>query len=221
MKLLLDRKATVAIAAFAVVAGLGACKKNDQSAADTMAVKRDSAAGSATAPAMATPTTDPAAMAAATPAPAWSNAAILGFTWAANNDEIAMGQLGETKATNPAVKAFARRLVADHKAMMADGKTLATKIDAAGDTTTNDAKDLMSHGRDEVKDLTDKAAGADWDKNYMDKMVDDHQKVLDKLQDAAKNATNADLRAALEKATGKVQQHLTKAKDVIANSLKS
>jgi len=52
------------------------------------------------------------------------------------------------------------------------------------------------------------------------KMIDDHQKVLDKLQDAAKNTTNTDLRASLEKATGKVQQHLTKAQDIKANVLK-
>jgi hypothetical protein len=50
-------------------------------------------------------------------------------------------------------------------------------------------------------------------------MIDDHQKVLDKLQDAAKNTTNADLRRA-RKATGEVQQHLTKAQDIKTNVLK-
>jgi len=38
--------------------------------------------------------------------------------------------------------------------------------------------------------------------------------VLDKLQDAAKNTNDADLRGGLEKATGKVQEHLTKAQDL-------
>ncbi len=47
-------------------------------------------------------------------------------------------------------------------------------------------------------------------------MIDDHKKVLDKLQDAAKNTTDPEVRAALEKATGKVQQHLTKAEDIKA-----
>ena len=44
--------------------------------------------------------------------------------------------------------------------------------------------------------MTDKAKGADWGKNYIDKMIDDHQKVLDKLQDAAKNTNDADVRSA-------------------------
>jgi putative membrane protein len=229
MKLIRERKTTVAIAALAVAAGLGACKKSDQYAADTAAARSDSAAGAMTPPANAMRTdtgamarTDTGAMAgSANSAPANSDAAVLGFATAANNGEIALGQLGITKATNPAVKAFARRMVTDHKAMLADAKKLETKVGAMADTTANDAKDLMNHGKDEIKDLTDKAAGADWDKDYMNKMVDDHQKVLDKLQDAAKNNTNADVRAALEKATGKVQQHLTKAKDIVSNTLKS
>ena len=97
---------------------------------------------------------------------------------------------------------------------------MAAKLSATADTAVDNVRDLMNHVRDEVKDLTEKAAGADWDKDFINKMIDDHQKVLDKLQDAAKNTTNADLRTALEKATGKVQQHLTKAQDIKANVLK-
>jgi putative membrane protein len=110
--------------------------------------------------------------------------------------------------------------VTDHRALAAETKSLFAKISAKADTAANDAHDLANHVRDEIKDLTDKKAGADWDKDYIDKMIDDHQKVLDKLQDAAKNTTNADLRAGLEKATGKVQQHLTKAQDIKSNVLK-
>ena len=130
-------------------------------------------------------------------------------------------QLAEKKATNPKVKAFARELVTDHRAMTTDGKSMAAKLNTTADTTADPAHDLLNHSRDEVKDLTDKAAGADWDKDFINKTIDDHQKVLDKLQDAAKNTTNTDLRAALEKATGKVQQHLTKAQDIKNNVLKS
>jgi predicted outer membrane protein len=45
-------------------------------------------------------------------------------------------------------------------------------------------------------------------------MVDDHKAVLDKLQDAAKNATDPNAKKALEDAVGKVQTHLTKAQDI-------
>jgi len=203
-----------ALIAFAVVtaSGLGACKGRESAAYDTAAGRVDT-----TTPAASTRRADSLSM---TPRSGWTDSAILGFVGAANEDEIRLGQLGEKKATNSKVKAFAREIVADHRAMTAEAKSLASKLSATADTAADAARDALNRGRDQIKDLTEKAAGADWDKDFMDKMVDDHQKVLDKLQDAAKNTTNADLRAALEKATGKVQQHLTKAQDIKTNVLK-
>jgi putative membrane protein len=150
----------------------------------------------------------------------WSEGAIVAFANAANRGEVEEGQLAQKKATNPAVKAFAREMVADHRAMMSDVKSLASKLHITPDSTNDSVTGLMKDARDEMKDLTDKAAGADWDKDFIDKEIDGHQKVLDKLQDAAKNSNNAELRAGLEKATGKVQQHLTKAQDIKNNKLK-
>ena len=212
----MNKKRTTALIAFSVVAAsLGACKKADN-AVDTAAARTDSAAGRVDS---ATRAANDSAARANAPSK-WSDASILGYTWAANTGEVRLGQLGAKKATNAKVKAFAQEMVTEHRSMEADGKALAAKVNATADTTADNARDLLDHGRDELKDLTDKAAGADWDKDYIDKAIDDHQKVLDKLQDASKNTTNADLRAALEKATGKVQTHLTKAQDIKNNVLK-
>ena len=199
------------VAALLLAASVSACKKDQSSTMDSTAAA-PAAATVDTAGTPANPSaTTPATGAATT---TWSNPSVFGFALAANNGEVALGKLGETKATNPAVKAFAKQMVTDHSAMLSSTKKLGTKLNATPDTATNDAHDLMNHGNDELKELTAKAAGADWDKNFMDKMVDDHQKVLDKLQDAAKNTTDADVRKALEEATGKVQAHLTKAQDI-------
>ena len=43
-----------------------------------------------------------------------------------------------------------------------------------------------------------------------------HQKVLDKLQDAAKSTTDTTVAAGLAKSTAKVQEHLTKAQSIQA-----
>jgi putative membrane protein len=221
----MNKKRTTALIAFSVVtASLGACKSNN-SAADTAAARTDSAAGRVDSAAHTTAARTDSAVRADSAKnntrSGWNDQSILGYTWAANTGEVRLGQLAEKKATNAKVKAYAREMVADHRTMESEAKTLAGKVKATADTTADNAKDLLNHGRDELKDLTDKAAGADWDKNFIDKMIDDHQHVLDKLQDAAKNTTNPDLRAALEKATGKVQQHLTKAQDIKNNVLKS
>ncbi len=200
------------VAALLLVASVAACKKEQTSnGVDTTAsatAKMDTAG---------TPANPSAAPATATPSgSSWTAPNILGFAWAANTSEIALGKLGEKKATNPQVKSFARLMVTDHTQMLAEGKKLGTKLSATPDTTFGDAHDALGHANDEVKELTDKAAGADWDKNYMDKMISDHQAVLSKLQDASKNATDPDTQKALEATTAKVQAHLTKAQDIKA-----
>lgn len=151
----------------------------------------------------------------------WTDAEIVGFVNAANAGEISAGELAERKATNPDVKAFARLMVADHKAMLNDSKALASKLNITPDSSNDKVRDLVKSAQDDNKDLKDKAAGKDWDEDYMSKQVDGHEHVLDQLQDAAKSTSNAQLRAELEKAVGKVQTHLTKAKDIKDNKLKA
>lgn len=211
----LRSSATVALAV-AAVAMLGACSKSN-SAYDTAAARTDTAAGSM-ADSMHRDTlnhTDSTNMARG----GWTPASIVGYAATADSGEIALGKLGEKKATNPAVKAFAREMVTDHSAMLKEDHSLGTKLSAKWDSTTNNVGDLLNHTRDELKDLTDKAKGADWDGDFMDKMIGDHQDVLNKLQDAAKNTTDTSLQSALEKATAKVQEHLTKAQDIKNNKL--
>ena len=55
----------------------------------------------------------------------------------------------------------------------------------------------------------------------MDKEIDAHKAVLDKLQDFEKSTTNAKLKDMLNKAVGTVQSHLTKAQDIKDNKIKA
>lgn len=196
-----------AVAGIALVA-VAACAKKEAAVDTTAAKPADTTAAAAA-------TTMPDSTKTLTSSK-WTPAVVIGFAEVANQGEVALGKLGETKATNSEVKAFAKEMVTDHTKMLAESKSLGTKLSAAPDTAADDVKDLMGHGRDEVKDLTDKAKGADWDKNYMDKMVEDHQNVLGKLQDAAKSNSDTTMTKALSDATAKVQEHLTKAQAIRA-----
>ena len=194
------------------VGALGACSKADR-AADTAAARTDSAAGrvDSAASAMANDSANHAKMAGA-----WTNDHIFGYVHNANNGEIALGKLAATKATNSVVKSFGSQMVKDHQAMMSDAHALMSKVNAAPDSTWDDAKDLAGDGAEKLKELTDKAKGADWDKNYIESQVDMHQRVLDKIQDAVKNNADTTVTAGLTKATAKVQEHLTKAQSIKA-----
>jgi len=127
-----------------------------------------------------------------------------------------MKPVGLTNPHNPKVKAYGRMLATDHQAGLAEARSLASKLNVTYDSTSDNAKDLLNKNRDDYKDLNDAKVGNDWDKKFLDHAIDDHQHVLDKLQDASKNTTDPELRASLEKTTGKVQEHLTKAQDLKA-----
>jgi putative membrane protein len=151
----------------------------------------------------------------------WTDGQIVAFATVANKGEIAEGKLAETKATNAKVKSFARLIVSDHTAMLNEGSSFAKKNSITPDSTKNDVIDLQKNTLDEMKDLQTKPKGNDWDKNFIDKEIDGHKAVLDKLQQAQKATTNPQLKDMLTKATAKVQDHLTKAQAIKDSTLKS
>lgn len=188
---------------------LGACqKKGDVAATDTTV-----------APAMADTTASTGSV--ATPKNDWTDAQILAFAATANSGEIKEAKLAQQKAINPVVKKFAALMIADHTKMQADAKALATKLAITPDTTKNDVSDLATAGSKDIKDLSNKKVGKDWDEDYMEMQVDTHQKVLDKLNDASMSAKAPELKSALTEAIAKVQDHLTQAKQIKDGNLKS
>ena len=209
----------------ATVLTLCACGPRDRSAADTTANKAgaavDTAASRVGAAADTAAGRTEAAAASVAKRGGWTDASILGFIGANNAGEVRKGQLAEKKATNPAVKKLAQQLVTEHRALALEMRSLAQKLSVTPDTADADVHKIMDNARDEIKELTDKTAGADWDKKYIDDEIDGHKDLLDKLQDAAKNTNRAELRAAIEKASGKVQEHLTKAQSIKENELKN
>jgi putative membrane protein len=196
---------------------LVACKPKDNATTDTTTAAGAVATGSDSA--------NKARTDSANTAPAtnnnWTDGQILAFAAAANRGEIAEGKLAETKATNAKVKAFARQIVTDHTAMLSEGNSFAKKNNITPDSTKSDVQDLQKDATSELQDLNSKAKGADWDKNFVDKEIDGHKKVLEKLQNAQNGTTNAQLKEMLTKAATKVQQHLDKAQALKDSTLKS
>ncbi len=201
------------IAGALAVSALGACKKGGSYASDTSVMRVDSAAGRAD--------TMKQPLDSGTPSGQFADASVLGFATVANRGEIALGKLGEKMATNPQVKSFARMLVTDHEKLLTGTSQLSSKLAAPVDTSSGDAADLANHDMGEIKDLMGKAKGADWDKAFLDQVIEGHQKILSGLQADAKGSPSASVRSSLEQASGVVQQHLTKAQDLKTNVLKS
>jgi putative membrane protein len=115
--------------------------------------------------------------------------------------EVAVAKVAETKALNQKVKDFAAMMVADHgKAndeLMAIAKTKNITLPAAP------SEDKQK----ELEDLSKKSA-SDFDKAYVDAMVDGHKKTISMFEDAAKNCKDADLKAFAAKTLPTIKGHL-------------
>ena len=119
----------------------------------------------------------------------------------ADLSEIAAGKTAAEKAQSPDVKKFGQKMVDDHTKMLADLRALAKKKSVALPQDP-DMKDMA-----QMKIMEHKS-GAEFDKDYMEHMVKDHEKDLKDLENLAGKVKDAEFKAALQKATPKIKEHL-------------
>jgi len=121
--------------------------------------------------------------------------------------EVQLGKLAQQNASNPRVKNFGKMMVTDHSKANDELKALAAKQNIAlPDSMSNDKKDNM-------QDLS-KKKGSDFDKAYMDMMVDDHKEDINKFQNAAQNVQDTAVKAWAAKALPVLQKHLDSAQAI-------
>src|SRR5256714_1396570 len=92
--------------------------------------------------------------------------------------EVELGQLASEKASNPKVKEFAQRMVSDH------GQAGQQLQQIAGNKGLELPKMLPTEAQEE-KDKLSKLSGAQFDKEYMRFMVEDHRKDAQEFQKAS------------------------------------
>lgn len=126
--------------------------------------------------------------------------------------EVAAGKVAAEKATNAQVKEFANMMVTDHTKVNEELMEIAKKKNITLPTAPD---------ADHQKMLTDLSAksGKDFDKAYVDAMVEGHKKVESMLEDASKNCKDADLMAFATKTLPAVKMHLAKI-EAIQKSMK-
>ena len=123
--------------------------------------------------------------------------------------EVSMGQMASTQGTDAGVKAFGNRMVTDHSKANDELKALATTKGMALPT------DVDAEHKN-VADKMSKKSGKDFDKAYMDDMVEDHEKDVAEFQKASTSAADADLKAWAAKTLPTLQDHLKMAKETKA-----
>jgi putative membrane protein len=126
--------------------------------------------------------------------------------------EVALGKLAQQKGVDKRVKNFGGMMVMDHSKANNEFKLLANSKNITLPPAPN-ADDQK------VIDEMSKKSGKDFDKAYVNDMVDDHKKDIKKFEDASKNCKDPDIRAFATKTLPVLNKHL-EAINTIHDSMK-
>jgi putative membrane protein len=122
--------------------------------------------------------------------------------------EVALGKLAMQKASNAKVKAFAKQMVTDHGKANGELGAIARKAGIIIPTDFPPEKKTQM-------DMLKKLSGAEFDKQYMDMMVNDHQKTV-QLFKTGMDLNKDDLVSFVKKTLPVIEGHYIMAKDIKA-----
>ncbi len=130
---------------------------------------------------------------------------------AINKSEVDAGKLAKSKAQSADVKSFAAMMISDHTTALNQETALVSKEHLTPNTSNSTCQSLTTDAQQQADSLQQKS-GQDFDRAYMDAMVQGHQKALSMLDDTLiPNAKDAQLKAHLTAIRTHVEMHLRKA----------
>jgi putative membrane protein len=121
---------------------------------------------------------------------------------AGNYAEIEFAKIGETRSADKEIKKMAADLVAAHTTLLGEVKSLAATKNISVPTSAD--QDAM----DKAKDLNETKA-EDFDKKWVNEMIDKHKSTIDKYEKYANKTDDADFKNWLLATIPKVREHLT------------
>lgn len=124
-----------------------------------------------------------------------------------NMMEVQMGKLAQEKAQHPRVKAFATMMVNDHSKAEDELKALAAKenITLPAELSTEEKKHMDALG---------KKSGKDFDKAYINMMIDDHYKDVKVFEKASDNVGDESLKTWARNTLPTLKAHQDSAKAI-------
>ena len=114
--------------------------------------------------------------------------------------EITFSQLATQKASNPKVKAYAQKMIADHNQLEAEMKPVASQMGVTPPTA-------LDSQHQQLYDQLNGLSGADFDKQYISAMDTDHHKALDAFKAEETSTQDKQLKPIVRKGEKVVAQH--------------
>jgi putative membrane protein len=120
----------------------------------------------------------------------------------ASMSEVEISRVAAERSSNPRVREFAEQMIADHSRLNDELATLAAN------------RGITLPAKDNVADKWMKQNAKGFDRDYLKRMVSDHEDTVKLFQKQATEGVNPDLVAFARKHLDAIQHHLEQAKDL-------
>lgn len=128
-----------------------------------------------------------------------------------NLTEIRAGETAQNKAQSEDVKQFGQTLVNDHRNANQQLERVTQQQGQQGQQQTR-TDELDDEHKKKIKDLRE-ADPQEFDKEFLDQMVEDHEKTIDEFEDAREKA-DQQLRSYIDNTLPVLRKHLERAKSL-------
>jgi putative membrane protein len=135
----------------------------------------------------------------------WSDRHFVTKTADGNQDEIQLAQLATERSSNADVKSFAQRLVDDHTKLASELSSLASSKNVKLDKES---------GQSRTYKRLAKASGSDFDREFVEQMIDEHEKDIKAFKDRADDAKDSELKQFAASHLATLQDHLQMAQNL-------
>jgi putative membrane protein len=119
--------------------------------------------------------------------------------------ELSLAQLAAQRATNSEVRSFAQKLVEDHS------KVNSELMSMAGQKNVNLDKD---DGKDRYYNRLSKKSGSEFDQEFVEHMIDEHEKDVKMFEKASTDARDPEVRAFASRHVSHLRDHLRQAQSL-------
>lgn len=119
--------------------------------------------------------------------------------------EVQLAELAAQRATNPEVKSFAQKLVTDHTKVNTELMSLASQKNVKLD---------LDDDKDRAYKRLNKKSGSEFDQEFVEHMIDEHEKDVKMFEKAASDAKDPELRSFASKHVSHLREHLQEAQSL-------
>jgi putative membrane protein len=120
----------------------------------------------------------------------------------ASMSEVAISRVAAARTSNPDVRRFAQMMIEDHDSAVTQLSKLAS------------SRGFSLPAKDPHPDKWEKRDAKDFDREYLEQMIDDHENVVDLFEKQAKDGEDVETVAYARKYLPKLQAHLQQALDL-------